>query len=272
MNQGHGEGSAGGPPRPNGILLGHEHRRPALASTRRVLDKPVRANGVKILPPADVMDTLKAVNAKVGAVVLDPWYNRGVGGERDDYDEWLKTVVAMSFEIAEHVFVWGFPDIVRNVLDGLPSGVKLTAWLTWYYKNCPTIIRGWRSAQYTCLHLSKNGAAVYPENFMNDEQRQRFYSGKMRFVPGPPTVIEAPLNIGFVGKGEQTGHPAQKPVSTIAPLVKISTRAGETVLDPMCGAGTTGVACSELGRKAILCDLSAEYTEIAVRRLRSRGR
>lgn len=219
MNQGHGEGSAGGPPRPNGILLGHEHRRPALASTRRVLDKPVRANGVKILPPADVMDTLKAVNAKVGAVVLDPWYNRGVGGERDDYDEWLKTVVAMSFEIAEHVFVWGFPDIVRNVLDGLPSGVKLTAWLTWYYKNCPTIIRGWRSAQYTCLHLSKNGAAVYPENFMNDEQRQRFYSGKMRFVPGPPRSSRPPSTSGL---SAEVSKPATRPKSRSAQLRPLS--------------------------------------------------
>ena len=242
-----------------------------MATVQNVLDKPMRVNGVKILPPADVMDTLKAINTKISSVILDPWYNRGVGGERDDYDEWLKTVVAKSFKIAGHVFVWGFPDIVCNVLDGLPGGVKLTAWLTWYYKNCPSVIRGWRSAQYTCLHLSKNSAAVYPENFMNDEQRRRFDSGKMRFVPGPPTVIEAPLNIGFVGKDEQTGHPAQKPVSTIAPLVKMSSREGETVLDPMCGAGTTGVACSMLGRKAILCDLSAEYTETAARRLRNHG-
>ena len=158
-----------------------------------------------------------------------------------------------------------------NVLGELPSGVKLTAWLTWYYKNCPSVIKGWRSAQYTCLHLSKNGAVVYPENFMNDEQRERFDTGKMRFVPGPPTVIEAPLNIGFVGKGEQTGHPAQKPISTIAPLVKMSSRPGDTVLDPMCGAGTTGVACSMLGRKAILCDHSEEYTKITAERLGSHG-
>lgn len=241
----------------------------ATAQTALVQKPTLQANGIEVLPPADVMDTFKTINTKVSSVILDPWYNRGVGGERDDYDEWLQTVVSMSFKIAGHVFVWGFPDIVCNVLHKLPSGVKLTAWLTWYYKNCPSIIRGWRSAQYTCLHLSKNNATVYPEHFMNDEQRQRFENGKMRFIPGPSTVIEAPLNIGFVGKNEQTGHPAQKPVSTIAPLVKMSSQPGEVVLDPMCGAGTTGVACSILGRKAILCDHSEEYTEITKKRLRN---
>ena len=44
------------------------------------LDRPMLVNGVKILPPADVMDTLKAVNTKISSVMLDPWYNRGVGG------------------------------------------------------------------------------------------------------------------------------------------------------------------------------------------------
>lgn len=253
------------------ILLGPAGRQAAMAGAQRGYARgPVlRKNGITVMPPADVMDTLKAVDVEVSSVILDPWYNRGVGGERDDYDGWLQGVVARSFEVAGHVFVWGFPDIVCNVLRKLPAGVKLTAWLTWYYKNCPSVVRGWRSAQYACLHLSKNGSSVYPENFMDDEQRRRFDSGKIRFVPGPPTVIEAPLNIGFVGRSEQTGHPAQKPVSTIAALVKMSSREGDVVLDPMCGAGTTGVACSRLGRKAILCDRSAEYTEITARRLKN---
>ena len=33
----------------------------------------------------------------------------------------------------------------------------------------------------------------------------------MRFIPGPNSVIEESLLVGFVGKKEQTGHPAQKP-------------------------------------------------------------
>ncbi len=81
----------------------------------------------------------------------------------------------------------------------------------------------------------------------------------MRFVPGPPTVLEVPLNIGFVGKSEQTGHPAQKPLSVIKPLLLMTTKQDDLVLDPMCGSGTTGEACLQLNRRAILCDESEQW-------------
>jgi site-specific DNA-methyltransferase (adenine-specific) len=89
----------------------------------------------------------------------------------------------------------------------------------------------------------------------------------MRFMPGPASVLEVPLNIGFVGKNEQTGHPAQKPEKVIEPLVLMSTLPGDTVLDPMCGSGTTGAVCQKLGRRAILCDISEEYLEVTRKRL-----
>lgn len=84
----------------------------------------------------------------------------------------------------------------------------------------------------------------------------------MRFIPGPPSVLEAPLNIGFVGRSEQTGHPAQKPLAVIEPLLLMATAEGDTVLDPMCGAGTTGEACLRLGRNAILCDHSEKWLSV----------
>ena len=43
---------------------------------------------VKVLQPADVMKTLDSIN-NADAVILDPWYNRGVGGTIPNYDEWL---------------------------------------------------------------------------------------------------------------------------------------------------------------------------------------
>ena len=194
------------------------------------------------------------MTGSVTATILDPWYNKGVGGARPDYDDWLCEVIHAAAEISDHVFVWGFPEIVARQLARMPSGFRLVAWLTWYYKNCPSVIRGWRSAQNACLHLASESAKTHPENFLNDAQLERLRSGKMRFVPGPPSVIEAPLNVGFVGKKEQTGHPAQKPLSVIEPLIKMSTLEGDAVLDPMCGSGTTGEACLKLGRRAILCD------------------
>ena len=79
--------------------------------------------------------------------------------------------------------------------------------------------------------------------------------------------LEAPLNIGFVGPSEQTGHRAQKPGSVIEPLLLMTTQEGDAVLDPMCGSGTTGEACLRLNRKGILCDVSPEYLTMTQSRL-----
>ena len=223
---------------------------------------------VTVLPAADVLATLKAVEG-VTATVLDPWYNKGVGESRPDYQEWLLSVVELACKASAHTFLWGFPEILARQIPTLPSHVELVAWLTWYYKNCPSVIRGWRSAQNACLHLSQKGAKVYPENFLNSKQKERFRNNKMRFIPGPPSVLEAPLNIGFVGRDEQTGYPAQKPISVIAPLVLMATKPGDTVLDPMCGSGTTAVVCAQHGRRAIVCDASEEALQITKLRISS---
>ena len=166
-------------------------------------------------------------------------------------------------------FVWGFPEILAYQVPNIPNGFTMVSWLTWFYKNCPSVIRGWRSAQNTCLHLAAQGAPTYPEHFLNDDQLARWKAGKMRFIPGPPSVLEAPLNIGFVGRSEQTGHPAQKPLAVIEPLVLMSTKELDTVLDPMCGSGTTGEACLRLNRYAVLCDNSKEYLSVTRSRLKT---
>lgn len=216
---------------------------------------------VKTLPPADVLETLANAPDGVTTTILDPWYNKGIGGYREDYNEWLGEVISAAARVSQHIFVWGFPEIVAHQIGRLPAGFGLTAWLTWYYKNCPSVIRGWRSAQNACLHLSAEGAKIYPEHFLNGRQLERWQSGKMRFVPGPPSVLEVPLNVGFVGRDEQTGHPAQKPLSVIKPLILMATKENDLALDPMCGSGTTGEACLQLGRRAILCDESEQWVD-----------
>lgn len=269
---------AGLPPQRNGAVVAQPCRfdqgprpiRGGPGMSPSLLDEPVRTRAgdtsVRVLAPADVMATL-SMTERVGAVILDPWYNKGTGGCRTDYHDWLSSVIHAACRISDHVFVWGFPEILAHQVARIPSGFGLTAWLTWYYKNCPSVVRGWRSAQNTCLHLTADDASVYPEHFLNDAQHARWLDGNMRFIPGPTSVLESPLNIGFVGQSEQTGHPAQKPLAVIEPLLLMATREKETVLDPMCGSGTTGEACLRLGRNAILCDCSEDYLAITRARI-----
>lgn len=53
------------------------------------------------------------------------------------------------------------------------------------------------------------------------------------------------------------------PPEGIAKLLEHYTRPGQTVIDPFCGSGMTGVAAGNLGRKALLSDLSPAATFIA---------
>lgn len=177
--------------------------------------------------------------------------------------------------MSEHVFFWGFPEIVAPFVERIPSPLNLTSWLTWYYKNNPSVIRGWRSSQNACLHLSRENAKLYPERFLNSKQLTLALQGKLRYMPGPTSVIEAtptdvieqPLLVGFVGRKEQTGHPAQKPVKVYDQLLRMAVSDGGLIFDPMCGSGTTGAVSKLHGFYAILCDGSDEYTTIAEKRL-----
>jgi site-specific DNA-methyltransferase (adenine-specific) len=119
----------------------------------------------------------------------------------------------------------------------------------------------------TCLHLTTSAAVMHVENFLNEVQKEKLAQGKLLFMPGPPSVIEESLLCGFVGRDEQTGHPAQKPLAVIEKLILMSTARGELAIDLMSGSGTTGEVCQSNKRYAILCDVSDDYTRIAEKRL-----
>ena len=65
---------------------------------------------------------------------------------------------------------------------------------------------------------------------------------------------------------EKTGYPTQKPAGVLRRMVQASSRPGGWCLDPFAGSGTLGAVCSELGRRFVLIDSSADA--IAVMRSR----
>ncbi len=70
-----------------------------------------------------------------------------------------------------------------------------------------------------------------------------------------------------VNGGGRNPHPTMKPEPLMSELVALFTRAGETVLDPFMGSGTTLAAAKRLGRKAIGIEMNEAYCEIAAKRL-----
>lgn len=62
-------------------------------------------------------------------------------------------------------------------------------------------------------------------------------------------------------------HPTAKPLELVEWLVRSYSNAGDTVLDPFCGSGTTLAASMIAQRSGIGCELSPEYYETAKQRL-----
>lgn len=62
-------------------------------------------------------------------------------------------------------------------------------------------------------------------------------------------------------------HPTEKPAALMRYLVEKITDAGQVVMDPFMGSGTTGVACVETGRPFIGIEIQPDYFEIACRRI-----
>lgn len=86
--------------------------------------------------------------------------------------------------------------------------------------------------------------------------------GKIIFEHNPCSVIaiEGNFTTGII-------HPTQKPIALFEYIIRTYTNEGDTVMDNCAGSGTTGVACMNTGRKAILIEKDAGYCDISAKRM-----
>lgn len=100
------------------------------------------------------------------------------------------------------------------------------------------------------VHIpTKKGANLYRKIYLHEN-------------PGKPCT-DLWDDIHSIGQGnEERKYPTAKPIKLIQRLILISTDPGDKVYDPMCGSGTTGLACFETGRKCILNDINEKTVDI----------
>lgn len=68
------------------------------------------------------------------------------------------------------------------------------------------------------------------------------------------------------GASLREGHPAPFPVEIAERLIRMFSFAGDTVLDPFAGSGSTAVAAIHAGRNSISVEIEEEYLNAATRR------
>jgi DNA modification methylase/DNA-directed RNA polymerase subunit RPC12/RpoP len=87
-------------------------------------------------------------------------------------------------------------------------------------------------------------------------------------LDGAPKIVHEPY-AASIAAGKNTyvydahTYHTKVPPQGIARLIEYYTHAGDVVLDPFCGSGMTGVAATELGRSAIISDISPAAVFIA---------
>ena len=69
------------------------------------------------------------------------------------------------------------------------------------------------------------------------------------------------------GASTRDGHPAPYPIELADRLIKLFSFAGDTVLDPFAGTGSTSQAAIMAGRNSIANEIESAYIEIARKRI-----
>ena len=86
---------------------------------------------------------------------------------------------------------------------------------------------------------------------------------------GKPPVLKTPdSDLWMVPKIRAPEHSCEKPVQLLERAVRLcSQAAGETVIDPFMGSGSTGVACVNLDRKFIGIEIDPAHFDLSCRRI-----
>jgi len=100
--------------------------------------------------------------------------------------------------------------------------------------------------------------------FSSEDSHKRKFDG-MAFHGGLHNVITTTVNSQNAYSQE---HKATFPLYVPLWIIEHFSFAGQTVIDPCVGTGTTLRAAKDLGRQAIGIEIEEKYCEIAVNRLR----
>lgn len=179
---------------------------------------------------------------------------------------------------------------LRVILDEVFGSIHFQSEIIWAYKRWSNAKKGLLNAHQTIYFYSKSADFTFHTIYVdyspttNIDQilqaRMRNGDGKavyQRDENGDVVLAKekkgVPLSdvwqIPFLNPKakERVGYPTQKPILLLERIIEIATDAGDVVLDPFCGSGTTLVAAHLLGRAYVGIDCSTEAVALTEHRL-----
>lgn len=207
---------------------------------------------------------------KVDLVVTDPPYEyatfrEGCGGTLNNLGGFDKTLLPVN-NITETEFnLEEFCEEIINVM----KDINIYIWC-----NKKQIIQYFNIFvnKYHCLYdilvwNKINALPSYANKYLTDCEYCLYFHNSGHCFPenyeDAKTIFYNPIN----RENKKWGHPTIKPLEFICSMVRNSSKEGDVVFDPFMGSGTTGVACRQLNRQFIGCEINSEYFKICQERI-----
>lgn len=148
-------------------------------------------------------------------------------------------------------------------------GCRIINDLIWFKPNgAPSLAgRNFTASHETIIWASKNASVKHTFNYQ--ESKSWTHLGDKLLNPGKQ--MRSVWSIPTTPKREKVlgSHPTQKPLEVMKRLVALCTKPGDSILDPFCGSGTTGVASVMMGRQFTGIEINSDYAQLAVQRILS---
>lgn len=157
----------------------------------------------------------------------------------------------------------------KVALDALFGRDHFLNEIVWAYDYGAKSTKRWPTKHDTILVYVKNPDTYF---FDSTEVDREPYMAPGLVTPEKVERGKLPTDVWWhtivspTGK-EKTGYATQKPVGILRRIIAASSRAGDWVLDPFAGSGTTGAAAAMLGRNAVLFDQSNDAIAVMEERL-----
>ncbi len=246
--------------------------------------------GALVDPPASVIDHLFHKSSEsmhqipdncVALMVTSPPYNVGKDYDEDldieEYLQLLRSVFSETFRVLEP----GGRVAVNVANLGRKPYIPLNQYASALLTEIGFDLRGeiiWqkaKSAGGSCAWGSWQSAKNPTLRDIHEYVIVASKGSYSRIRRGEDTIskeefLDATVSIWNIlpESARRVGHPAPFPVELPRRLIELYTFEGDLVLDPFLGSGTTAVAAVESNRHYVGYELSAEYIDIAQRRIR----
>jgi site-specific DNA-methyltransferase (adenine-specific) len=150
-------------------------------------------------------------------------------------------------------------------------GLICRNWIIWHYTFGQQTKNKFARSHTHILYFVKDKKEFTFNDFAvrTPSDRQLIYNDKRADSGGkmPDDVWDSFSRVCGTFKERQGWHPCQMPELLLARIIAASSNAGDCVLDPFIGSGTTAVVAVKYGRSYCGIDISQDYAENTIERI-----